>query len=388
MKLYDAIVIGVGGIGSAAVYHLARRGCKVLGLEQFSIAHDLGSSHGQSRIIRKAYFEDPAYIPLLHKTYDLWSALENECGKQLVHRCGLLLAGHMSGQVISGVQRTISNHQLDIQTLTPDEAHNRFPGFSIPEEMTVMFEKDAGYLLPEAAIQTHVDLARGHGATVLEGQKVVGWSVDQGSVTVETADQHYQAEHLVFCSGAWSLSLLKDDPLPLEVRRKAVFWFDVGDSIYHVDHGCPIFGFDTGDGFYYGFPVMDASGLKTANHSGGDVVSDPDKIDRTLHPEDETGVRKFIKDFLPRANAKLLKHSICMYTMTPDEHFIVDCHRHHPNVFFATGFSGHGFKFAPVLGSALCDLVLQGSTTEAIDFLSKARLAYHHENSGDEITRL
>lgn len=373
MNTFDAIVVGVGGIGSASVYHLAKQGCKVLGLERHTIANDLGSSHGQTRIIRKAYFEHPDYVPILHKTYDLWNDLESTSGRQLIHKTGLLMVGKELDRVISGVQESIDQYNLRIESITIDELHHRFPGFSVSENMSALYEADAGYLLPELAIRTHVDLAIALGATILTHQEVIEWSASNTSIEVITRDDRYLADHLIICGGAWSHRLLVDLNLPFEIRRKPVFWYDVGTSVYHADSGCPVFGFDTDDGFYYGFPVIDESGLKVANHSGGQSVSNPDGIDRSLHPQDETGVIHFLNTYLPQAKPIRKTYSICMYTMTPDEHFIIDHHRDYPNVHYAAGFSGHGFKFAPIIGSILTDFVVHGSTTEPVGFLSASR---------------
>jgi len=374
VEQYDAIVIGVGAMGSSAVYHLARRGVRVLGLERFSIGHDRGSSHGHTRIMRKAYFEHPDYLPLLDRTYEMWSQLEAASGRTLFHRTGLLLVGPPDGTVISNVKRVAAEHQLSIEPLTVDEMHRRFAGFHGTEGMEALFEPDAGYLEPETCIHTHVEQAIAHGASVLTGQTVEGWSVVNGRVVVTTAAARIACDKLVICAGAWSSRLLGGAALSLEVRRKVVFWYDPHDDGYRVERGCPIFGFDTDQGFFYGFPVIDDHGMKVANHTGGDVVSDPDGIDRTFHADEELCVQSFIAKHLPRAKPSLLERSICMYTMSPDEHFIVDHHPENTNIMYAAGFSGHGFKFAPVIGSALADLTMHGTTREPVHFLTASRL--------------
>ena len=375
MKRYDAIVIGLGAMGGAAVYHLARRGVRVLGLEQFDIAHDRGSSHGRTRIIRKAYFEHPDYLPLLHRIYDMWSELEAVSGTTLFHRVGLLVAGPPDGPVISGVKRASTEHRLPIEQLSMSEMQQRFPGFKGDEEMEALFEPDAGYLEPENCVRMLVEQALAHGAEAKCGQVVTDWNVWHGEVTVTTQDARYQADSLVICGGAWSSGLLTDLAIPLELRRKPVFWYAVNDPRYRGDEGCPVFGFDTPGGFFYGFPVLDEHGMKVVNHSGGEVVDDPNEVDRNMRPDDEAEVTTFLQRHLPHTAPKLHGHSVCMYTMTPDEHFVVDRHPQHPNVAFAAGFSGHGFKFAPVIGSALADLVINGTTDEPIGFLSARRSA-------------
>ena len=373
VERFDAIVIGVGAMGSAALYHLARRGVRVLGLEQFSIGHDRGSSHGHTRIMRKAYFEHPDYLPLLHRTYEMWSQLEAASGRTLFRRIGLLLVGRPDGKIISNVRRAATEHRLSIEALTQDELRRRFPGFEGSAEMEALFEPDAGYLEPENCVRTHVEQAVAHGATVLTGKTVEGWSARDGRIEVKTSDGRIACDKLVICSGAWSSALLENLSPLLEVRRKVVFWYSTPDDRFHVDQGCPIFGFDTDEGFFYGFPVVDEQGMKVANHTGGDVVADPDLIDRGFHPDEELSVRRFLARHLPSAKPSLRGHAVCMYTMSPDELFIVDRHRANANVVYAAGFSGHGFKFAPVIGSALADLAMHGTTQEPVQFLSAAR---------------
>ncbi|MCH8148678.1 MAG: N-methyl-L-tryptophan oxidase [Planctomycetes bacterium] len=362
-------------MGSAALYHLARRGLRVLGLDRFSIGHDRGSSHGHTRIMRKAYFEHPDYLPLLHRTYQMWSELEASSGRTLFRRVGLLLVGRPDGEIISNVKRAATKHRLSIEPLTHTEMHRRFLGFQGDAEMEALFEPDAGYLEPENCVRTHVEQAIAHGATVLTGKSMESWSTRDGRIEVKTRDSRIACEKLVICGGAWSSRLLGDFPISLQVRRKAVFWYSVPEGCFRADHGCPIFGFDTDEGFFYGFPVIDEQGMKVANHSGGDIVADPDLIDRDFRPDEELTVRRFLARHLPGATPNLRGHAVCMYTMSPDEHFIVDHLRENADVVYATGFSGHGFKFAPVIGAALADLAMHGTTQEPVQFLSAARFA-------------
>jgi len=373
MPAYDAIVIGVGGMGSAALYHLARRGVKVLGLEQFDIAHDRGSSHGESRLIRKAYFEHPDYVPLVRRSYELWAELEAAAGRKLFHRSGLLLAGPRDGAVVSGVRRAAAAHALDIQAIAPKDWRTRFPEFVVSEGMDVLFEPDAGFLEVESCVRTYVQQAVEYGATVVTGRSVQGWSADGGGVAVRTPDEVYHADRLVICGGSWSSRLLASLRLPLEVRRKVVFWFESVGGAYSFRCGCPVFGFDVEGGLLYGFPSIDERSVKIADHAGGQAAEDADRLDRRLHPEDEPRVHAFVKAYLPRLTTKMIRHSVCMYTMTPDEHFIIDRHPEYPHVAYAAGFSGHGFKFAPIVGSVLADFTVQDRTDEPVGFLRAAR---------------
>ncbi len=372
-QAYDVIVIGVGAMGGSAVWHLARRGVRVLGIEQFDIGHDRGSSHGATRLIRRAYFEHPDYVPLVDRAYALWEELERACSRKLLHRCGLMLAGKPDGPMIAGVERAAREHKLAIESVPPAEWAGRLPVFRIDPAMRVLFEADAGFLEVENCVRAHVQLARERGATVLTGQRVLDWSAE-GGVRVTTGDGTFCAKHLILCGGAWMGQLLQAMNLPLAIRRKVVVWFAAQDERFAHAKGCPVFGFETDDrGFYYGFPAIDALGVKVSDHAGGEHTATADILDREVRPEDEAPLRRFVERYTPSLGRSVTKRSVCMYTMTPDEHFILDRHPQHPNVFLACGFSGHGFKFAPVIGQTIADWITEGCTNHPVDFLRLRR---------------
>lgn len=373
MSQFDVIVLGLGGMGSAALWHLARRGCKVLGIEQFGIAHNRGSSHGGSRLIRRAYFEHPDYVPLVSRAYALWNELEEASGQALFHRTGLFLAGHQPGLLIDGVLHAAEAHCLDIQMVTPADATQRFPGLRAPTDMTVLFEADAGFLEVENCVRAHADQAVACGAHVRLGESVRKWSADTRGVRIETNSDTITAKHLVLCAGAWSGKLLRELGVPLTIRRKVVVWFEMRDDSFRVGHHSAVFCFDTAQGFFYGFPTFDGRTVKVGEHSGGISLASPEGLDRNIHDSDLTPLTRFLADHVPIARSTVVDTSVCMYTMTPDEHFIIDRHPGHENVFVACGFSGHGFKFASVVGSVLADLVTEGVTDEPIGFLSLKR---------------
>jgi sarcosine oxidase len=374
MKRYDAIVLGLGGMGSAALYHLARRGRRVLGVEQFSIGHDRGSSHGTTRLIRKSYFEHPAYVPLVHRAMHLWGELEQEVDRPLFDRTGLILFGRSDGEVITGVRTAAAAHEVRIEEVSLRHAAERWPGFAPDPEMTSLFEPDAGTLAVESCVCAHVDAARAHGAEVLVGERITSFSPAAGAVVVHTERLQFACDRLVVAGGAWSGRLLSALRIPLQVMRKTVMWFEVTDSCHRRDRGCPVYCFDTPDGFFYGFPVIDERGLKLGEHSGGEAMSNPDQLDRSLSHAEARKVNAFVSRYL-RGVGSLRAHEVCMYTMTPDQHFVVDHVPHSPQVVFAAGFSGHGFKFAPIIGSVLADLALDGVTKEPIEFLRLSRAA-------------
>lgn len=355
MQRHDAIVIGMGVMGAAAAYSLTRRGARVLGLEQFHIAHDQGSSHGRTRICRRAYFEHPQYVPLATRAYGLWDALGAAAGETVFDRCGLILSGPPDGIVVSGVKLASVAHSLDIQSFSASDAAQRFGGFAFPASHEVLYEADAGVLHAERCVEAFVRLARLGGAEIREREPVRSWHADARGVRVETEQAAYEADALVVSAGAWSTRLLASLGLPLKVLRKVQLWFANRDARYRRGRGCPVYGFEVGERFFYGFPEIDAGEIKVAEHTGEDAANGPDELDRSLRPGDADAVRAFVAAHLPGVGADIVRHAVCMYTMTPDGHFVIDRHPRHERVWLACGFSGHGFKFAPVVGELLAD---------------------------------
>lgn len=372
----DVIVLGVGGFGSAALLHLARRGLRVLGLEQFGVPHDRGSSHGDTRIIRKAYFEHPDYVPLLERTYELWRELEQQ-QVSLYDECGLFLAGPSHGDVIRGAHQSAAEHGVRLEDVPLAEARRRFGQFRFRDDEAVVFEHEAGYLRVEECVARH------HAAALAAGAEcrieiVTGWESDGSTVRVRTTDNEYKAAALVITAGAWSGPLLRELGLPLKVLRKVQLWYRSPAAVWKH---APAFFFEQAEGCFYGIPAHAIAGsgesfaVKLAEHTGGEPVADPTHLDRTLHDVDAGPVNAFIGRTLQPAMAGPVRHAVCMYTMTPDGHFIVNRHPQHANVFLAAGFSGHGFKFTPVVGEALADLVADGQTSLPIEFLRLDRPA-------------
>ena len=365
---FDAIVIGVGGMGSAACYALARRGLRILGLDRFPLVHNQGSSHGESRIIRKAYFEHPDYVPLLHRAYELWHDLERVSGQKLLRQTGLVLSGTADGETIRGTRLSAEQHHLELQNLSANEAKRRFPGFAFPSHHDVAFEPIAGTLFVEDCVRAHIDGAVQRGAIIRGSEPVTDWSSDGKSVCVRTATREYRARSLVITSGAWAAECLRDLQLPLTVVRKFVGWFPHHNDAFLADRGCPAYFFELPHGTFYGIPGFDSTTIKVAEHSGGEIVTDLDRIDRSCHPGDLVRLQSFLTDHLPGVDPEPARYSVCLYTLTPDRHFAIDLHPKWNNVSFAAGFSGHGFKFCPVVGEALADLVQQGTAALPIGF--------------------
>jgi sarcosine oxidase len=373
MPTFDAIVLGTGGVGSAALSALASRGMRALGLDRFPPGHARGSSHGQSRMIRQAYFEHPDYVPLLLRSYTLWAELEQRRGTQLLIQTGLVEVGPSDGAIVPGVLESARRYGLEVEPLSGSEIQSRWPGLNVPAPLVGVFEKRAGYLRVEECVRACADDAVSRGAELHAGETAVQWSSTGGCVTVRTDRAQYSAGCLIIAAGAWAGALLADIGLRLEVRRKPLFWYATRTDDYLVERGFPGFFYELPQGVFYGFPRIDNAGVKFAEHSGGRVVADPLLVDREIDPSDQRRVEEFASACLPGVTRHCTAHAVCMYTMTRDEHFIVDRHPAHSNVVFAAGLSGHGFKFTPVLGEVLVDLALRGSTDQPIGFLSCSR---------------
>jgi sarcosine oxidase len=375
MAAYDVIVLGTGGIGSAALAVLARRGARVLGLDQFPPAHDRGSSHGQTRLIRQAYYEHPDYVPLVLRSYELWAELAERRGTRLFFETGLLQVGPADATVLPGVIASAERHHLAIESLEGAEITRRWPGLLAPAPLLGVYEPGAGYLLVEQCVRAHLEDATAAGAKLHTDEAVESFHAGPDEIVVETARNRYSAARLVITAGPWAARWLSDLGIPLVVRRKPLFWFATSSPVYRTSSGCPAFLYETASGVFYGFPEIESGEIKLAEHSGGQPIDDPTHVDRELHPEDRAPLEAFIAEYLPDVTRRCTHHAVCMYTMSPDEHFIVDRHPADARIALAAGFSGHGFKFAPVLGEALADLALEGRTTLPIEFLSCRREA-------------
>lgn len=371
--MHDVIVLGTGGVGSAALYHLAKRGVRVLGLDRFPPGHDRGSSHGQTRVIRQAYFEHPDYVPLLLRAYELWRELSEACCKQLYYEVGLLQAGPAAGVIVPGVREAARLHGLEIENFTVREAMVRFPAFRVAEDWEVVFERRAGYLDVEDCVVAHLNEAQKNGAELKCGVTVHGWNVEGDGVTVETDAGKFRAAKLAIAAGAWAGSLLANLGVRFHVLRKPLHWYPTRDDSMRANRGCPTYFFETPEGLFYGFPQIDDWGAKVARHSGGTEVNDPLNLDRNLDVVEQASVEAFLAKYVPSVGRPSLRHATCMYTMSPDEHFVVDRHPDHPHVAFVAGLSGHGFKFTCVLGEVLADLTTRGQTDLPIGFLNCRR---------------
>lgn len=374
MSRYDVIVLGLGAMGSATAHHLARRRVRVLGIEQFGPAHDRGSSHGKSRIIREAYFEDPAYVPLIQRAYELWEDLQRQAGTPLLITTGGLMIGPWEGELVTGALASAKQHNLRYDFLTAGELQRRFPAFQPTHDTVAVWEPRAGVLFPEACVQAHLDGAARAGAELHFEEPVLRWAVQGDRVEVATGRATYSAGALVITAGPWAPQLLKELGLPLVVERNVMFWFrPARDAELFAPARFPIYIYEYRLGaFFYGFPALPPEGVKVAHHHSGEF-STPESIRREVSTHEVDAIRTLLAKHLPAANGEFQQAVTCMYTNTPDGHFIIDRHPARPQVTIACGFSGHGFKFASVVGEILAELTLGGRTRHPIDLFKLKR---------------
>lgn len=372
---FDVIVIGADGMGSAAAFELARRRRSVLALEQFPLVHDRGSSHGHTRIIRRAYYEHPAYVPLVRRAFERWYDLEQRTGRHLLTECNCLGLGPPDGEVVNGVLASAREHGLAVDRLDPAALRRAYPQFRFDDGYEGVLERGAGFLYVEECVRAHLDAARSLGATIQADEAVTGWQSDGRSVVVTTANGEYRAAGLVLTAGPWAGGLLARHGARLHVMRQTMLWFGTADDAAFRRDRFPIFLAEVPGGPFYGLPVIDGRGLKVARHYGAPELRSPEEVERAIRPADEPPVRQFLDTYLPAVNGPLRYGQTCIYTLTPDRHFLIDRHPDYPNVAVAGGFSGHGFKFAPVVGEVLGDLVEAGQTRWPISMFSFARLS-------------
>ena len=373
------IVIGLGAMGSAAARHLAERGCQVSGFDLFSPPHALGSSHGLTRIFRQAYFEDHRYVPLLMRSFELWQRLEVDSGVRVLHLPGALIVGPESGRLVRRSAESAIRFGLAHELLDATELKRRYPVFNLRSGSHALLERDAGYLRLEECLEQQLRLAARAGAQLHTNEPVIDWHADSAGsgVTVRTAKGTYSADRLVITAGPWAPQVLASLALPMRTTRQVLYWFSPKESIQHYrEDRFPVYLIEAegNDLLLYGFPLTgpESEGVKVALHGSAEVCT-PETICRDIRASDEQSIRARLADTLPELAGRLLRAETCIYTMTPDENFLLGTHPHHPSVIIAAGFSGHGFKFAPVIGEILADLVSLGSTAANIELFSLNR---------------
>lgn len=375
MQNYDVIIVGAGSMGMAAGYFLARKGVRTLMLDANNPPHTMGSHHGDTRIIRHAYGEGKQYVPLALRAHELWMELEEASETRLFTQTGVLSAGPKNRPFLGELQESADAYSLPLEVLSAQEVNNRWPGIKLPEDFYACFEPTSGVLYPERCITAYRKLALASGAELLTDTRVTDIQPDGDGVIVRTESQTYRGQKVLLSAGAWNPSLLTSLGLsvPLAPTRKTVAWFGAEESLYGFER-FPAFLFNLDNAMFYGFPSFDGAGLKIGRHDGG-LAIDPDRLERTFGAflSDEGDVRSFLETYMPQAAGPLRQGSVCLYTMTPDEHFVIDRHPACPQIVIAAGFSGHGFKFASAVGEATSQLLAEGKSALDLSMFSLDR---------------
>lgn len=377
-ELYDLIVIGFGGVGSATLYHAAKKGWKALGIDQFGPANNKGSSHGQTRIIRKAYFEHPNYVPLAEESFERWNELNNRHRTRpdiepLFEQTGLLQIGRQESEVIQGVLASAAAHDLQLEQLAPAQITERYPILNVSPDHVGLLEAEAGFLRVEHCVAAHLAQAKKRGASFCSDETVSSWTATEQGVEVHTDRGIHRGKRLAICAGAWSASLLSDLGLSLNVVAKQQNWYQIDRVEQKHVNGFPVLFIEEDDGEqFYCLPELDSHGMKVCRHTGGHAVIDANELDRELDKEEISKNEHFLDQRIHHTKHRLVHYSTCMYTMSSDGHFVVDQHPKHPNVAFAAGLSGHGFKFTPVIGNRIVE-ILDGKIDPTLSFLGLDR---------------
>src|SRR5215510_4551827 len=379
MSRFDVVVCGLGATGSAALRELSHRGLRVLGIERFTPGHDRGSSHGATRVIRLGYFEHPSYVPLLRRAYELWQMLEELSGKKLLQITGIAEIGPREGSLIKGVLASVKAHSLRHDLLSAEELMRRFPAFRLPPQYTAVVQPDGGFLAAEPSIHAMLDLAKNTGAEIRTGETVRTIEPHSTGVRIMTDQARIDAGAAVIAVGpwinSWLNSMLPDLRAPLRVTRQVMAWFAPGNPEPFQLGRFPVFLLESQHGIHYGFPLDGDGNVKIAKHHHRDETVGPETCDRTISADDENVIRAALVDYLPGANGRLAAAASCLYTVAPDGDFVIDSLPGHPHVVIASPCSGHGFKFAPVIGEILADLVTKSAPRHEIGRFSLQRFA-------------
>ena len=369
---FDVAVIGLGAMGSAALAHLAARGQKVIGFEAFSPAHRLSSSHGDSRIIRLGYFEDPSYVPLLHRAYENWRALERETGADILTITGVLQIGRPDSPIVSGTLASCRAYDLDHKVLDPDEMGRHYPAFALDPDEIAVFEAQGGFLRPEAAVAAHLERARRHGAQIRMPARVTAMDPGDGGVTLVLGSERVRARRVVVATGPWIGQLIPALASLATPIRQVVAWYQPKDEAATALGALPVFLRDAGPvGSFFGFPALDGAGVKVGKHAHfRQPIGDPDAANDPVDEADTALLDDFIARRLPLAAGPRLAATTCRYTMLPGDDFLLDQLPGEPNIVVASPCSGHGYKFASVVGEILADLAENGQTALPIEAFS------------------
>jgi sarcosine oxidase len=366
MRDFDVAVLGLGGIGSGAAYWLARRGVRVLGLEQFELGHPRGESHDHSRIIRLSY-HTPQYVELAKAAYAAWATLEAETGERLIYRTGGLDLGPRAGAIrLEGYAESLRACDVPFETLDAAEIRRRWPAFTIDDDVHGIFQAQGGIVAAARATAAHQRAARSLGAVLRDNVRLTSLRAVGDEIELVLGDGSlYRARKLAIAAGPWSAPVLRsfDIALPLEVTQEQVTYYAPSDPAPFALERFPVWIW-MDDPSFYGFPIFGEAGIKVAQDAGGKAV-DPDARGFEPDPDIAARMRAFLVRYLPSALGRELFTKTCLYTLTPERDFIIDTLPEHPNVCVAVG-AGHAFKFASVIGRVLSELALDGATASDI----------------------
>lgn len=371
---YDVIVVGVGGMGSAATYHLAHRGYDVLGIERYDVPHTMGSSHGSTRIIRKVQPEGPGYVPLVERAYDLWEDLEARTGRDLFHRTGSVHAGGPGTDVVEDARRSCEENGIEYDELSGVSVNERFPGFELPEEFNAIYQEDGGFLDCEQCISAHVEAAHAEGATIHGRERVIDWSETETGVTIQTDKRRYIADELVLTAGSWTTELLDSLAEEIVPIRALMTWLQPKRPELFTPDRFPVFVVRDQEESGYGFPIYDVPGFKFGRSSDLRKIADPDEMDREPTVAEEELHRRYAKKFFPEAAGPTISLRTCIQSYSADEDFVLGRVPDYDSVTVGAGFSGHGFKFTSVMGEILAEYVDDGETVHDVSEHSIKRL--------------
>lgn len=373
--VYDVAVIGLGAMGSAALSHLAARGRRVIGIERFRPGHEHGSSHGESRAIRLGYFEHPSYVPLVRRAYENWRALERRTGQTVLVTTGIVEAGHPGGVLVEGSLAACRLHDIDYELLEPSEVRRRFPAILLPDGYRAMWQPQGGIVKADLANALHIETARADGAEILTGTKVLGIEPGAASVRIACEGRTIEAGAVVDCAGGWIADIAPDLRPVLSLSRLVLTWYRPRRPDHFALGALPVFAIESEDDIVYGFPDFAGTGFKCASHFSSGRLAHPDDARQDAGPADEARTRLFLERFLPEGAGDLIAMKTCIYTMTPDEDFVIDRLPADPRIVVASPCSGHGFKFASIIGEVLADLALDGETRHDISRFRIGRFA-------------
>ena len=372
-RQYDAVVIGVGGMGSSTLFQLAKRGWKVLGLDKYDIPNALGSSHGSTRIIRLAYHEHPSYIPLMHRAYDLWRELEVTINEKLLFTTGSISCGYEGSSMFSGTRYACDLHNIPYEILNARETNKRFPGCSFDNNILSVYQPNGGFLRADKCISAYLSLASDLGAEIHAREPLQTWKSHENGIEITTPNGIYNTSRLIICAGSWASKLVPELEPYIKPERQVVGRFQTHSPETFRLGNFPVFQLEVNEGRFYGFPSYETPGIKIGKYHHLFQQVDPDNMNREINQEDQNVLKECLIKYFPTASGSVLSLETCLFTNTPDEHFLIGLHPNDPNVSIAAGFSGHGFKFCSLIGEVLSDLAQGGTTSHNIDLFALTR---------------